>query len=305
MSLKDPLALGTVFPPRAVAIDDEYLGRYLDGIGARDNLWYVASSPYGRPICPATIFFYEPSNFLIAEGSYALRHHDIGRNPFNSGAEWRSFRPAFAGETITLEQSVAGRWLNRGREWAIFELTARNGDGEILSSCRFKESWASPPDYEPALEVRSGRSGDLAVSRDGALLGTSRIGYTFEMSVAFCRPEKDFHTDRELARVQGFPDVVLSGPQFCCQMAELMTRIFGRGFIEGGSINVNMLRPVLAGETITAHARDAGHVQDADGATLHKVAIWCENEKGETTAGGVATARMVAEDYRPGVELSV
>lgn len=304
MAIEDSLAVGTVFPPRSVVVDDEYLGRYLEGIKAHDNGWYTASSPYGHPICPATIFFYEPSNFVVTGRSYQLRQHDLHRNPFNSGAEWRSFRPIRPRNVVTLEQRVVERWLNRGREWAIFELSARDANDDLLSVCRFKESWANPPDYRPPLKERSGKSSELNISRDGTLIGVSRILFTFEMSVAFCRPARDFHTDRELAKVQGFPDVVLSGPQFVCQMAELMTRIFGTGFIEGGSINVNILRPVLAGEAITAYARDAGCAVEADGTIRQTVAIWCENEKGETTAGGVASAKVIEADYRPGIEIS-
>src|SRR5690606_1687459 len=97
-------------------------------------------------------------------------------------------------------------------------------------------------------------------------------------------------------------DVVLSGPQFTAQMAELMTRIFGRGFYEGGYLKVNFLKPVLAGETITARVTLTGRDRGQDGQERIEVAIWCENEKGETTAGGIASARLVAEDYTSGVE---
>lgn len=298
---RDPLAIGTTYPQRRVEVTQEYLGRYIEGIRAEDNPWYSVDSPYGGPVLPASIFFYEPSNFEDPRTGTQIRHHGMDRAPFNSGAEWHFFAPGRPGEVFTLDQRVTDRWLKRGREWVIFEMSTRDAAGTLLATCAFKESWAEPPAYETPLRVQEGKSGELDADRSGELLGTLSRLYTFEMSAAFCRPHRDFHTDREMARAQGFPDVVISGPQFTCQMAELMTRIFGRGFYEGGHLKVNFLKPVLAGETITARATLLKRSAGSDGQERVEVAIWCENEKGETTAGGVAGARLVAEDYAPGI----
>ncbi|MGE0230277.1 MAG: MaoC family dehydratase [Flavobacteriaceae bacterium] len=297
---RDPLAVGTEFPTRKVRVTDEYLGRYIEGIRAEDNPWYLTDSPYGGPRLPACMFFYEPSDFADAKSGRKLRHHGEDRMPFNSGIEWWFYGPGEPGKTFTLDQRVIDRWLKRGREWAIFEMRCKDDTGRLLAKCAFKESWAEPPVYDPPLRVEEGKSGELAADGSGELLGSLSRLYTFEMSAAFCRPNRDFHTDRELARANGFADVVLSGPQFTCQVAELMTRIFGRGFYEGGHLKLNFLKPVLAGETIDARVNVIERVKDDDGVERVKVAVTCTNDEGVTTAGGIASARVIREDYSPG-----
>src|SRR5690606_40715062 len=98
-----------------------------------------------RPTLPACIFFYEPSDFADPESGRKLRYHAEDRMPFNSGIEWWFHGPGEPGGTFTLDQRVTDRWLKRGREWAIFEMTCRDAAGKTLALCAFKESWAEPP----------------------------------------------------------------------------------------------------------------------------------------------------------------
>lgn len=284
--LRDPIAAGTVLGERGFTIDDEQLERYAGGIDVQ-NPWYTKDSPYGGPVCPAAILFYEPMRFPASQA------YGRDRPIFNARAEWEFCAPARPGQRLTLRSKVSDRWIKRGREYATFEMEALDEAGKMVSVGRFTNTWESPPAYDPPLPSRDNDPKSPPADGDGAELGTLTRTYTFEMSVAGAGPAKNFHTDRQMARDRGFDDVVIAGPQFVCQMSELMTRIFGRGWYEGGKLRVNFLRPVIAGETIAARAVENRRVRDGDGVERLEVAIWCENQAGQQTAAGTASARLV------------
>ena len=65
---------------------------------------------------------------------------------------------------------------------------------------------------------------------------------------------KNFHTDLGEAQKLGYPDLVAAGPMFICFLSELMTQCFGERWLTSGKLDVKFLRPVIAGDTITARA---------------------------------------------------
>ncbi|HEX2173036.1 MAG TPA: hypothetical protein VHL09_11405 [Dehalococcoidia bacterium] len=283
--LRDPIPAGTALGERSFSITEEQMSRYIEGIAA-NNAWYTQDSPYGGPVCPAAILFYEPMRFPASQA------YGRDRPVFNARAEWEFCAPTRPGQQLTLRSKVSDRWVKRGREYATFEMEALDESGKVVCIGRFTNTWDSPPAYDPPLPSRDNEPRVPPIEANGAELGSLTRTITFDMSVALAGPARNFHTDREMARARGFSDVVIAGPQFVCQMAELMTQIFGRGFYEGGKLRVNFLRPVLAGETITARAVENRRTRDGDGVERMEVAIWCENEAGQQTAAGVASARL-------------
>ena len=283
---RDPIPVDMPLGERTFEIDEQQMRRYIEGIGA-DNPWYTQDSPYGGPVAPAAILFYEPMRFPASQ-SYGR-----DRPVFNARAEWEFYRPARPGQMVTLRSKVADRWIKRGREYASFEMEARDAAGELLSVGRFTNTWDNPPAYDPPLPVRDNEPKGPTVEATGRELGSLSRLFTFEMSVALAGPAQNFHTDREMARQRGFADVVIAGPQFVCQMSELMTQIFGRGFYEGGRLRVNFLKPVLAGQRITARVAEGPRTGEPDGVERMEVAIWYENEAGQKTAAGTASARLL------------
>lgn len=283
---RDPIPAGTPLGERKFTIDDTQMHRYIEGIGAK-NSWYSGESPYGGTVAPAAILFYEPMRFPASQA------YGQGRPVFNARAEWEFCAPMRPGQTVTLRSQVSDRWLKRGREYATFEMEALDDSGKVLCIGRFTNTWDNPPAFDPPLSNRDNEPKSPPVDATGAELGSLSRLFTFEMSVALAGPAQNFHTDRQMAKDRGFSDVVIAGPQFVSQMSELMTLIFGRGFYEGGRLRVNFLKPVLAGETITVRAVENRRTRDGDGVERLEVAIWCENEDGQQTAAGIASARLI------------
>ena len=284
--LHDPVPVGMFLGERSFTITEEQMRRYIDGIDAK-NPWYTQDSPYGGPVCPAAILFYEPMRFPASQA------YGQGRAVFNARAEWEFCAPTRPGQTLTLRSKVSDRWIKRGREYACYEMEALDEAGKVVCVGRFTNTWDDPPQYDPPLPVRDNEPKAPPVEGNGPELGSLSRLFTYDMSVALAGPARNFHTDRELAQQRGFADVVIAGPQFVCQMAELLTQIFGRGFYEGGRLRVNFLKPVLAGERITARAAENRRLRDGDGVERVEVAIWCENEAAQPTAAGVASARLI------------
>ena len=77
---------------------------------------------------------------------------------------------------------------------------------------------------------------------------------TVEMSQKFSGPSKNYHTDRELARQLGFPDIVVQGMLSVCFLSELMTRRFGEGWYCGGRMTVNLVSVLWPDEPLACRA---------------------------------------------------
>jgi acyl dehydratase len=66
---------------------------------------------------------------------------------------------------------------------------------------------------------------------------------------------------------------------------ELLARQFGPDFRQGGHLSVTFLKPVYAGDTLTAHGV-VSNKENIDHRTRLGLQVWLENQQGEKTAEG-------------------
>ena len=265
-------------------LSPERIQRYVDGVGST-NPWYSSQSPFGGPVAPAAILFYTP---MRLEG---WRDAGDDRPIFNSRAEWSFRQPARPGSTLLLSGRHADRWLKRGRDFLAIEVLARDESGDAICRGTTTVTWPADPRFTPAdLPNRDGEPAAPSVgAAAGPELGSLTRLLTFEMSCAIAGPARNFHTDREMARARGFEDVVIAGPHFVCLASELMTDIFKKAWFESGELRLTFLKPVIAGERITVRAVERERASSA-GDTRIIADVWCENERGEQTSVGSASA---------------
>ncbi len=115
---------------------------------------------------------------------------------------------------------------------------------------------------------------------------------TRAMATTHASPMKNFHTVLEDAQALGYPDIVIAGPMFTCFFSEMFTRFFGEAWITGGSLRFQLVKPVFAGQTITARAVVCGHQRGADGVQI-QLEAWCEREEdGVRTSVGSAAVQL-------------
>lgn len=101
----------------------------------------------------------------------------------------------------------------------------------------------------------------------------------------------NIHTDTGLAeRRLGTPYTIASGRMSLAYAAEVLRNYFGAdAFHHTGTLNLKFLRPVKSGDTLSVEGRVSSKESEPDGTRVF-VEIWCENQHGERTASGIASA---------------
>src|SRR5215831_8099762 len=102
---------------------------------------------------------------------------------------------------------------------------------------------------------------------------------------------RSIHTDEAWARKKGFRTTLAQGMMSTAYVSEMMTRLLGRGFIQGGTMSVAFIKPVYAGDRLTVHGV-VREMRPESGGTRVVVDVWCENQHGEKTAAGQASGLM-------------
>jgi acyl dehydratase len=100
------------------------------------------------------------------------------------------------------------------------------------------------------------------------------------------RARANIHTDRAAASRAGFAAPIAGGEQTIAVAIQLVVDTFGERFLRGGGFEVALVKPVLFGDTIAAHARIARADQDR-----LELEVWVENQHGVQVLTGTARVR--------------
>lgn len=102
----------------------------------------------------------------------------------------------------------------------------------------------------------------------------------------------NIHNDPELAaRRLGTTYAIASGRMSIAFCTEAMRKFIGaEDFHRSGNVNLKFLRPVKDGDTVTVHGVVNSRAAQDDGGTLVTVDVYCENQNGDKTAVGQASA---------------
>src|SRR5262249_58427610 len=131
-----------------------------------------------------------------------------------------------------------GRWLQRSRTHQSF-LAEGPTDEMVVDREREKRS-------DRRFELPTGDGEDVALSPRSI---------THPMCETFSGPVKNYHTDQEMARALGFPDIVVQGMMSVCFVADLMTKRYGIGFLSAGKLDVRLVNVVWPGDAIAAEGK--------------------------------------------------
>ena len=99
---------------------------------------------------------------------------------------------------------------------------------------------------------------------------------------------RSIHSDEAWARQKGFRTCLAQGMMSTAYVSQLMVNLLGPGFARGGTMSMAFVKPVYAGDRLTAHGVVKDR-QNENGATRVVVEVWVENQHGEKTAVGHAT----------------
>jgi 3-hydroxybutyryl-CoA dehydratase len=95
------------------------------------------------------------------------------------------------------------------------------------------------------------------------------------------------HYDPVFAQNAGFPAPIATGVMSSAFLSEMLTRAFGVDWIRSGSIDVKFIRPIYAGDTVTARGRITGKHETSTGIRI-VLQIWCETQRGDPVTVGSA-----------------
>ena len=94
---------------------------------------------------------------------------------------------------------------------------------------------------------------------DAIPLVSKKVGWDqihqFNRYVTGGKDTKNIHTDDETARKAGLPRAVATGRHPVSFISEHLIDLFGRGFVEGGAIDVAFVKPIFPGDTVRVTAK--------------------------------------------------
>jgi acyl dehydratase len=96
------------------------------------------------------------------------------------------------------------------------------------------------------------------------------------------------HYDEEFAEKAGLPAPIATGVMSSAFLSEMLTRAFGVEWIRGGAMDVRFIRPIYAGDTVTAHGRITAKTEAGTGVRV-ALNVWCDTQRGEPVTVGTAS----------------
>ena len=270
---------------REYSVTPDLIRVYGDGTEDR-NACYRDTSPFGAAVAPALLFHSEVYRNL----AWYLPNL-IGN--LHAKQEWELFHPMLVGDRVRTRSTVVERYVRRNREYVVNEVLITDTDGRWLQRSRTHQSFL----------IEEGRAGfvvdkerEKRVDRKfvvgegaGPELDPAEKTITIAMCQAFSGPHRSYHTDQEMARALGFPDIVVQGMLSVCFISEIMTRNFDAGWFCGGKLNVSLVNVVWPNDRLAVRGKIREEVPEGAKTRVH-CDVWCEKPDGVKTIVGAASA---------------
>jgi acyl dehydratase len=267
---------------RSVAVDEATIARYEAGTGAPAARLELD----GTRVAPALLFHSEVYRTL------AWYLPNVFGN-LHARQEWELYAPLVVGTAVRTRSTVVERYAKRDREYVVNEVLITDEHGRWLQRSRTHQSFLAADHHGTIVvdrerEKRSDRRFTIGEGSGEEIAPLERT-ITHAMCEAFSGPEKNYHTDQEMARALGFPDIVVQGMLSVCFVAELMAQAFGIGWHLAGKLDVRLVNVVWPRDVL----RTRGKVREdlAEGSRRRAVLdVWCEKQDGTKTVVGSASA---------------
>lgn len=104
---------------------------------------------------------------------------------------------------------------------------------------------------------------------------------------------QNIHTDDDVARRAGLPRALAQGRYPIAYISERMLEFFGTGWIQGGKLEVSLVKGIFPGDTITVKGVVTDKVPEGQAVRL-VLDVWLENQHGEQATLGVASGLVEA-----------
>ena len=282
----DLVQIGQDCGSRTYRLDRAAINNYVSALQEPNPLYVVESATEGA-FAPSLILHSE----VYENRSWYLPNV---KGFLHTKQEFDLFSPLMANEQVTTHTFVADRYTKRDRDYVVCESLVLGSDRRVCVRGRTHQSFLKSQvgqvtQQEVKGSIREGRR--FVVGEGQALeeLPVLERKVDMKMCLHFSGPRVNLHNNLESARARGFPTVLVQGMFSVCLLSELLTRRFGRGWMEGGKITVSLVNPVWVDEVVSAHARIT-HRQDEGARFRASLEVWCTKGDGTVTVVGVASA---------------
>jgi hypothetical protein len=267
-------------------IDSATIENYIAATGD-DHPWYRGASPLGGPLAPALILH----SVVFRNRTWYLPN--IFGN-LHARQEWQSFAPIREGDHLRTRSFVVERYVKRDREYVVNEVLIFDRDNRIVQRSRTHQSFLLDKTGGNDFAVDRSREKSSARvfhvgERGGEEITAPMRVISQAMCMAFSGPGLNYHTNAAEARKLGFPEIVVQGMWSVCQIAEMMTRRFGLGFMAGGRFDLRLVNVLWAEESSAPHGRIIERHREGERMRA-EAEVWTEKADGTKTIVGTASA---------------
>jgi acyl dehydratase len=111
---------------------------------------------------------------------------------------------------------------------------------------------------------------------------------TYSRYVFAGKDTKNIHTDDAVARRAGLPRALAQGRYPIGYISEYLLAFFGRGWVQGGKLEVTLLQGIFPDDTITVRGVIRDRLPEGS-ATRLVLDVWLENQHGEQVTIGTGS----------------
>ena len=265
-------------------VTDDLIQHYFDGLEV-DADWYTDSSLFGKALVPSMILTNADTGFSGAGfkdnfGNLWIRQ------------EWDIRKPMLQGETYRRSSKIEDIYQWRDRTVVKQQVTLWSVDDEVMAIGVHHQSYLLGKSDQGTVKLRDPKSKE-GVRKfripDGDAVGPVESDISLEMCGTFFHGNKNYHTDKDAAKELGFEEVVVGGRLTVSYIGDMMDRRFGKGWFEGGKLDVKFTNIVWPNDHVIARGVITDRVEE-NGGTRANVAVWMEKPDGTVCIVGTASA---------------
>ena len=270
--------IGKDLGSRDFVADESLLHDYFEGLEI-DADWY-SGNPYQATVAPSMTVTAVDGGF--AGGGF--------KNSFGNlwmRQAWELNAPIIPGQEYTASSRVVDIYDHRNRTLVNSEVVLWSPEGEKMAVGHHHQSYLlSQSSGKVALRDPKAKGGArrFAVPA-GDLVEGDPHPISLEMCGTFFHGNANYHTDKRAAEELGFEEVVVGGRMTMSYVGDLMDKHFGKGWFEGGKMDIKFTNIVWPDDVVTAKAVIT---DETDGRA--NAAVWMEKEDGTVVIVGTASA---------------
>jgi hypothetical protein len=253
---------------------------YCEGL-AVDRTRYLKPAYWDKPATPAMMVSqvdvgYDGARFDNAFGNLWMRQ------------EWDFHHPIFADREYRRTSTILDVYEWRNRSVVKQEVSLFEGSELVVRGIHHQSFLLGQSSGKVALRDPKKKEGVRKFDApQGEAIASVDRNIDLEMCGVFFHGNKSYHTDKKASEELGFEEVVVGGRMTLSLIGDMLEQRFGRGFYEGGTLDIKFTNIVWPDDHVTAKGVITN---EQDGKAT--VTVWMEKDDGTVVVVGSASAAL-------------